>query len=81
MQRTGSGGHLRTIAPNPAVRDRNMAGQRPTSQMYERLSRLRTRLESATVAKRNGATRNSSGPRARSRRHRGSRTPGPAPTW
>jgi hypothetical protein len=44
--------------------------------MNEPLSRLRTRLESATVAKRNGATRNSSGPRARSRRHRGSRTPG-----
>jgi hypothetical protein len=28
------------------------------------------------VAKRNGATRKSPGPRARSRRHRGSRTPG-----
>ncbi len=28
------------------------------------------------MAKRNGATRNSSGPRARSRRHRRSRTPG-----
>ena len=31
------------------------------------------------MAKRNGATRNSSGPRARSRRYRGSRTPGHRP--
>ena len=31
------------------------------------------------MAKRNRATRNSSGPRARSRRHRGSRTPGRRP--
>jgi hypothetical protein len=53
-----------------------LAGPRSTSQIYERLSRLPTRLESATVAKRNRATRNSSGPRARSRRHRGSPTPG-----
>jgi hypothetical protein len=75
-QRTGSGGHLRTIAPIQRSRTGTWPASGPTSQVYERLSRLRTRVESGTVAKRNGATRNSSGPRARSRRHRGSRTPG-----